>query len=64
LWGLLQGKYAVKVFFLSCVLIAGIFGGLTATFSIIYIQAVPALLALIFVIRAKSRQAGEQRLFS
>jgi putative membrane protein len=64
LWGLLQGKHGVKIFFLSCVLIAGIFGGLTAKFSIIYIQAVPALLALIFVIRAKGRRAGEQRLFS
>jgi len=64
LWGLLQSKHGVKVFFLSCVIIAGIFGGLTAKFSIIYVQAAPALLALIFVIRAKGRQAGEQRLFS
>ena len=64
LWGLMQGKHGVKVFFLLCVLVAGIFGAFTAKFSILYIQAVPALLALIFVMRAKSRQAGEQRLFS
>jgi putative membrane protein len=64
LWGLLGGKHSVKVFFLLCVLVAGIFGAFTAKFSILYIQAVPALLALIFVMRAKSRQAGEQRLFS
>jgi putative membrane protein len=64
LWGLLQSKHGVKVFFLSCVIIAGVFGGLTAKFSIIYVQAAPALLALIFVIRAKGRRAGEQRLFS
>ncbi|MFT5312869.1 MAG: putative membrane protein [Paraglaciecola sp.] len=64
LWGLFQSKHGVKVFFLSCVLIAGIFGGFTAKFSIIYVQAAPALLALIFVIRGKGRQAGEQRLFS
>jgi putative membrane protein len=64
LWGLLCGKHGVKIFFLSCVLIAGVFGGLTAKFSIIYVQAVPALLALIFVIRAQGRKAGEPRLFS
>ena len=64
LWGLLLSKHGVKIFFLSCILIAGIFGGLTAKFSIIYVQAVPAFLALIFVIRAQGRKAGEQRLFS
>ncbi|MFV5515933.1 DUF1304 domain-containing protein [Acinetobacter gerneri] len=36
-------------FFLSCVLIAGIFGGITASRKIIFIQSVPALLALIMV---------------
>jgi putative membrane protein len=64
LWGLLLGNHGAKVFFLSCVIVAGVFGGLTAKFSIIYTQAAPALLALIFVIRARGRQAGEQRLFS
>jgi putative membrane protein len=64
LWGLLQGKYGVKVFFLLCVLVAGVFGALTAKFSILYIQAAPALLALIFVMLTKSRHADQQRLFS
>ncbi|EXR52658.1 DUF1304 domain-containing protein [Acinetobacter baumannii] len=36
-------------FFLGCVLIAGIYGGLTASKKIIYIQAVPALIALVAV---------------
>lgn len=34
---------------LGCVLIAGIYGGLTASKKIIYIQAVPALIALVAV---------------
>ena len=48
-WGLLSGEFPVKLFFLICVLIAGIFGGLTAKRSILYIQALPALLALFFL---------------
>jgi putative membrane protein len=36
-----------KVFFLTCVLVAGIFGAVTAnTMKILFIQALPALLAL------------------
>ena len=40
---------AIANFFLGCVLVAGIYGGLTASKKIIYIQAVPALIALIMV---------------
>jgi putative membrane protein len=49
IWGIVSGEFAVKLFFLSCVLIAGIFGGLTAKRSILYLQALPALLGLIFL---------------
>jgi len=49
IWGLISGQFSVKVFFLSCILIAGIFGGLTAKRSILYIQALPALLGLILL---------------
>jgi putative membrane protein len=48
LWGLCQGQ-AVTLFFLGCVLIAGIFGGLTASRKILWIQALPALIGLILV---------------
>ena len=51
-WALIAPEtYAVALanFFLVCVLIAGIYGGLTASKKIIYIQSVPALLALIAV---------------
>ena len=49
LWGLVVNSAAIKIFFLLCVLIAGIFGGFTARRSILYIQALPALLALLAV---------------
>jgi len=48
-WGLWSGLAPVKIFFLSCVLIAGIYGGLTAKRSILLIQALPGLIGLILV---------------
>ena len=50
LWGLLSGGFAIKVFFLLCVLIAGVYGGLTASRRILYIQALPAILARILLL--------------
>lgn len=48
-WGLLLGAGGeqVKVFFLLCVLVAGVFGALTANRRILFIQAVPAGVALL-----------------
>ncbi|MCH7414574.1 DUF1304 domain-containing protein [Belliella sp. R4-6] len=43
----------IRLFFLGCVAVAGIFGGLTASKKIFIIQAVPALLAILFVIISK-----------
>ncbi|MGE8427172.1 MAG: DUF1304 domain-containing protein [Sphingobacterium sp.] len=43
----------VRLFFLGCVLIAGIFGGITASKKIFFVQGVPALLALLSVILLK-----------
>jgi putative membrane protein len=45
-----EWKNHIAVFFLSCVLIAGIYGGATASKRIYVIQALPALLALIAVL--------------
>jgi putative membrane protein len=47
-WGLLAGAdgHTIKVFFLSCVIIAGIFGAATASRKILWVQAVPGALAL------------------
>ena len=53
IWGLWSDLMPVKIFFLACVLVAGIYGGLTAKRTILYIQALPALLGLILVLLAK-----------
>ncbi|MCH8845786.1 MAG: DUF1304 domain-containing protein [Proteobacteria bacterium] len=51
--GIVKKDLAFKVFFLSCIIVAGIFGAITAKISILFIQASPALLALIFVLLAE-----------
>lgn len=51
LWGLMAGN-PVKIFFLSCVIIAGIFGAFTVSKRIFYIQAVPAIVALVILLVA------------
>lgn len=47
-WGICEGAagLSIKIFFLACVIVAGIFGGLTVGRKILYIQALPAALAL------------------
>lgn len=51
-WGLTLGDAGVhvKLFFCGCVLIAGIFGALTVSRRIFYIQGVPALAALVLLL--------------
>lgn len=48
LWGLWAGEsgFQLKVFFLSCVVLAGIYGSITASRKILYVQALPAIAAL------------------
>lgn len=48
-WSLFAGD-AVKIFFLSCVIIAGIFGAFTVSKRIFYIQALPALIGLVLLL--------------
>lgn len=54
IWGLLLGTEgnAIKVFFLGCVIVAGIFGALTANKRIFFIQALPAIITLIVLLLA------------
>ncbi|VAW00445.1 Protein of unknown function DUF1304 [hydrothermal vent metagenome] len=52
LWGLFSGKREVILFFLGCVIVAGVFGAATASITILFLQAVPALIAAIFVVVA------------
>jgi putative membrane protein len=59
LWGLLAGRRDVKVFFLACIVIAGVYGGVTAKITLLYVQALPALVALLLVafVRAPTRRS-------
>jgi len=49
IWGLVSGRRDIKLFFLACVVIAGVYGGLTAKTSIVLTQGLPALIAFLFV---------------
>jgi len=61
LWGLVAGRRDVKLFFLGCVVVAGVFGGLTAKTTILFTQALPALLALVCVLLASPGEARSRR---
>lgn len=51
-WGLSLGAdgTSVKVFFLGCVLVAGVYGAMTASRKILFVQAVPAAVGLVLVL--------------
>src|SRR5688572_10246501 len=51
IWGVIAGEvgFSIKVFFLVCVIVAGIFGAITAKRSILFVQALPGVIALIAV---------------
>jgi len=53
-WGLWLGDAgrAITLFFLGCVLVAGVFGGITATRKVLWIQGLPALIGLVLVMLA------------
>jgi putative membrane protein len=55
IWSLFFGAsgYEVKIFFLVCVIIAGIFGAFTASRRILWIQALPGVIALALVVLSK-----------
>lgn len=45
----LRPDFHVVLFFLACVIVAGVYGGLTAGRKILYVQALPAVIALILL---------------
>jgi putative membrane protein len=55
-WGLVQGAAGAGrpwlVFFLGCVIVAGVFGAATASRKILFVQALPGALALAAVLLA------------
>jgi putative membrane protein len=55
IWGLLAADpigFQVRVFFLGCVIVAGVYGAATVSRRILLVQAIPAVLALLAVIAA------------
>ncbi len=48
-----EHRFVFQVFFLACVIVAGVYGGLTVNKRIILVQATPALLALLAVLSAR-----------
>ena len=54
IWGLIYPNAAagvhIQMFFLACVIVAGIYGGLTVSMRIMYLQAGPALLATLILL--------------
>lgn len=57
IWSLLRktDAFALKIFFLSCVVVAGVFGAVTAKASILYVQGAPAMLALVLLVLSNRR---------
>jgi putative membrane protein len=53
-WGAYLGAvgFGIKVFFLSCVVMAGVYGAATANRKILFIQALPGAVALALVLLA------------
>ncbi len=49
-WGLVDDRFDVKVFFLICVVVAGLYGAATVSRRILLIQALPAALALLALV--------------
>ena len=56
IWSLLIDQFAwnLQVFFLGCVILAGVFGGVTTSRMIFWIQALPGMIALVLVFLAQS----------
>ena len=42
-------RFYVAIFFLTCVIVAGLYGAATASKKILYVQSIPALVALILL---------------
>lgn len=51
-WGLLLGPagFGIKLFFLTCVIVAGVYGAVSVSRRILWVQALPAAIALLLVL--------------
>ena len=52
-WGLVADRTDIKLFFLGCVIVAGAYGAATVNRRILFVQAVPALLAFLAVLASR-----------
>lgn len=50
-WGLYRDDASIQLFFLGCVVVAGLFGAATVGRSILFVQALPGAVALALVLR-------------
>lgn len=60
IWSLIRKDdgFPLRVFFLSCIVIAGVFGAITAKPSILFVQAAPALIALVLTLLVQRQTKG------
>ena len=58
IWGLSLGARgnSVKIFFLCCVLVAGLYGAATANKKILFIQTIPAAIGLLLIFLSSTVQ--------
>lgn len=51
LWGLWSQQFSVQLFFLCCVFLAGVYGAMTVSRRIFWVQGFPAMLGLLLLFR-------------
>ena len=61
-FGLFTGNRVFKIFFLACVIVAGVFGAATAAPKIFFSQALPAIIALGLVLALDKKPAVQRSL--
>jgi len=52
-WGVVADRTDVQIFFLACVIVAGVYGAVTVNRRILLVQALPAAVALVCVLLAR-----------
>lgn len=60
LWGIFTRKRSVVIYFLLCVIVAGIYGAVTAAPKIFFVQALPAMVALGLMLLIDRPRSGSQ----
>jgi putative membrane protein len=49
-YGLIADSQAFQIFFLCCVIVAGVYGTVTATRRILFVQVIPGAVALLLIV--------------